>query len=70
MARRATEFLNEWTLKRETAPISRHEAEAVAERWEGEAADNGIGRDELRAAAGGSLPDYLLRTFGDRTLDL
>ena len=37
----------------------------MAARWESDAAGNGISPDELEAAAGGSVADYLLRTFGE-----
>lgn len=64
MSDRATEFLTEWSLKRDPAPISHADAAAAAERWEAEAAENGITPEELHAAAGGSVADYLLRTYG------
>ena len=66
MSDRAGEFLTVWSLKREhTGPISTEEAQRVAARWESEAAENGIDPAELEAAAGGSITDYLLRTFGE-----
>ena len=66
MSDRATEFLTSWSLKRTSAdPITPEEAARVAARWEGEAAENGIDPAELESAAGGSLADYLLRTFGE-----
>ncbi len=65
MSERAQEFLTEWTLKQDTAPLTRSEAEQVAERWEVEALENGIAGNELRAAAHGDVADYLLRTFGE-----
>lgn len=62
----AAEFLAAWSLKREpNGPLSRHDAEQVAERWEQEASDNGIDPADLRAAAGGDIAAYLLRTFGE-----
>ncbi|TVV73296.1 hypothetical protein [Sphingomonas solaris] len=60
----AKEFLTEWSLKRDPAPISHADATVAAERWEAEAAENGITPDELHEAAGGSIADYLLRTYG------
>ena len=68
MADDAAEFLEAWSLAREDkSPLSRGEAEAMAVDWEADASDNGIGRDELDAAAGGDLPAYLLRVFGEAT---
>lgn len=64
MSDRAMDFLTEWSLKRGPAPISEAEAAAAAERWEGEAVENGITVEELRAAAGGDIADYLIRTYG------
>ncbi|MDB5690431.1 MAG: hypothetical protein JWL91_2307 [Sphingomonas bacterium] len=66
MADDASEFLAAWSLAREDkSPLSRGEAEAVAADWEADASGNGIGRAELDAAAGGDLPAYLLRVFGE-----
>ena len=70
MAERARQFLQEWTLHRESSPIGHDEAEAIAEEWEVDAAENGISSEDLHKAAGGRLTDYLLRTFGDGTIDL
>lgn len=64
MSDRATEFLNEWTLTRDTSPISHHDAVGLADRWEAEALENGITPEELRTAAKGDVADYLVRTFG------
>ena len=65
MSDRAAEFLTSWSLKREhTDPITPDEAHRVAARWESEAAENDIAPAELEAAAGGSVAEYLLRTFG------
>ncbi len=65
MSSRAMEFLTEWSLKRDNAPIPPIEARAIAERWEEEAIENGIAPGDLRAAAGGTVTAYLLRTFGE-----
>lgn len=70
MAERARQFLQEWTLQRESTPIGHDEAETIAEEWEVDAAENGISTEDLHEAAGGRLADYLLRTFGDGTIDL
>ena len=70
MTDRAKQFLQDWTLQREATPIGHDEAEAIAEQWEVDAAENGIAPDELHVAAGGKLTDYLLRTYGDGTLDI
>lgn len=60
----AMEFLTEWSLKRDPSPISHADAAATAEEWEAEAAENGISAEALRAAAGGDIADYLVRTYG------
>ena len=66
MSDRAAAFLTAWSLKRVRAgPLRPDEAQRVAARWESEAAENQIDPDELKAAAGGSIADYLLRTFGE-----
>lgn len=66
MASDASEFLDAWALARDDkTPLSPAEAEALASDWEADAAQNGIGRSDLDAAAGGSLPAYLLRVFGE-----
>ena len=68
MADNAAEFLDAWSLAREDkSPLSRGEAEAMAVDWEADASANGIGRADLDEAAGGSLPAYLLRLFGEAT---
>jgi hypothetical protein len=70
MSSEAAEFLRVWALQRELkTPLSRDEADALAGVWEAEASDNGISIAELEAAAGGDLPAYLLRTFGEAGRD-
>ncbi|WP_156678495.1 hypothetical protein [Sphingomonas profundi] len=64
MSSLADDFLTEWTLKRDNAPLSHQDAVLAADRWEAEAIENGVDPDDLRAAAGGDLVAYLLRTFG------
>ena len=70
MTSRAMEFLTEWSLKQAGTPIGRDEAAAVAEQWEAEAAENGIEPEDLRAAAGGDVAAYLVRTYGDGEIEL
>jgi hypothetical protein len=66
MADEASEFLEAWALQRESKmPLSRDEAHALAAVWEEDASGNGINPADLDAAAGGDLPAYLLRIFGE-----
>jgi hypothetical protein len=66
MADDASEFLAAWSLARdEKSPLSRGEATALAADWEADASNNGIDRAELDEAAGGDLPAYLMRVFGE-----
>jgi hypothetical protein len=66
MANDASEFLEAWALQRESKlPLTREEAEALASDWEADASGNGISPAALDAAAGGDLPAYLLRIFGE-----
>ena len=71
MASEASEFLDAWALQRENkTPLTRDEAEALAADWEADAGDNGIDRSALDEAAGGDLPAYLLRLFGEAGPDV
>jgi len=66
MTSEASEFLRVWALGRESKmPLTRDEAQMLAGDWEADASDNGISPDDLDAAAGGDLPAYLLRIFGE-----
>lgn len=65
MSNVAVEFLNTWTLQRDShEPLSDADAAMMARQWEGDAMENGIDPADLRSAAGGDVAAFLQRTFG------
>lgn len=65
MDEQATEVLRELMNRQVYDPLSRSQAEEIANGWRRIGIDNGLGHDGLDAAAGIDLASYLLRTFGE-----
>lgn len=61
----AADVLNDLILQDTREPMSRSEADELAGQWYAFAADNGTGAEEMDAAAGMPLANYILKTFGD-----
>jgi hypothetical protein len=71
MSSAAKEFLDAWTLQQDhQPPLTDAVAAMIAEQWESDAVQNGIGHEELRAAAGGDIAAFLQRTFGRQGSEL
>ena len=65
MSDKAKAFLDTWAVQEEHhGALSDADAAMVAERWEMEAAENGISAADLRAAADGDVAAFLQRIFG------
>ncbi len=61
----AETVLKEIVTRKAYEPMSREDAQGLANVWYGMGVDNGVTSDELEAAAGMPLVDYVLRTFGE-----
>jgi hypothetical protein len=62
--------LSEIMTQRAYEPMTRDEAQGLANEWYGMGASNGIAPADLDTAAGMPLTDYILRTFGESGQEL
>ncbi|KQS48079.1 MULTISPECIES: hypothetical protein [unclassified Sphingomonas] len=66
----AADILNDMILELTREPMTRADAEELADRWYDVAIGNGSSAAELDDAAGMPVPDYILQTFGEAGQEL
>lgn len=66
----AADILNAMILEQTREPMTRADAEELADRWYEVAIGNGSSAAEMDDAAGMPVPDYILQTFGEAGQEL
>lgn len=66
----AADILNDMILEQTREPMTRADAEELADRWYEVAIGNGSSAAEMDDAAGMPVPDYILQTFGEAGQEL
>lgn len=66
----AKDIVNDMILEQTREPMTRADADELADRWYEVAVGNGLGVAEMDEAAGMPLAEYILQTFGESGQEL